>query len=192
MAFLIARRASRSASVIALLLLAPAVLHAQGVEAGENAVKAAFLYNFTKFVSWPAAAFEDPATPFSVCVVADPPLRRSIEGMLAGESVGGRPLQVMTPDASSVRRCHLAYFGGRTSDADAKILGRLKQAPVLTVGEGERFLALGGHISFVLEDNRVRFDVNKEAVDRSGLTMSSKLLRVARRVRPGEGPRPPR
>jgi hypothetical protein len=70
------------------------------------------------------------------------------------------------------------------------MLALLKQAPVLTVGEGERFLSLGGHIAFVVENNRVRFDVNKDAIDRTGLTISSKLLRVARSVKTGEEQKP--
>ena len=185
-------RLSARMSAAALLLLLPSALCAQPDAAGGKAVKAAFLYNFTKFVSWPATAFEGPATPFIVCIVADPELRRSMEGMAAGESVGGRPLQVTAPDARNVRRCHLAYFAGTPSDSGAKMLGLLKDAPVLTVGEGERFLARGGHIAFVVEDNRVRFDVNKEAVDRARLTMSSKLLRVARRVSAGQEQKPPK
>jgi hypothetical protein len=190
MALLKSGRLSVGASALVLVVLSAGAARAQLHETGENAVKAAFLYNFTKFVSWPAAAFEDPAMPFNVCVVADPVLRRSVEGMLAGESVGRRPLKLMTPDVRSVRRCHLAYFGRDASDSVAKMLALLKQAPVLTVGEGERFLSLGGHIAFVVENNRVRFDVNKDAIDRTGLTISSKLLRVARSVKTGGEQKP--
>ena len=154
---------------------------AQAPEAGENSVKAAFLYNFTKFVEWPANAFEGAASPFRVCVFADPAFRRELEVMLGGESVGARPVAVLA-DPRDVRGCHVAYFGGRGEERARQVLPSLRQVPVLTVGEGPRFLEQGGLIAFALDQNRVRFDVNKTALDRTGLLVSSKLLRVARHV----------
>jgi uncharacterized protein DUF4154 len=182
MAFLTSARARRAAAQAAALLMLCAALHAQAPVAGEKTVKAAFLYNFTKFVAWPPSAFEGTSRAFTVCVFADPAFGRDIEDMLAGETVAGRPLRVVRPEGEDARGCHMAYFAG--ADAE-RALRAVRQAPVLTVGEGTRFLEQGGLISFVLEDNRVRFDVNKRAVDSAGLTISSKLLRVARNVDTG-------
>ena len=163
---------------------APAGVPGQTGQPGEKAVKAAFLYNFTKFVNWPQSAFGDPATPFRVCVF-DPAFRRDVEEMLAGETMEGRPLRVVTPEPGDVKSCHVAYFGPGEVERSPQLLAGMRSGPVLTVGEGSRFLQQGGLISFVLEGNRVRFDVNKRAVDRAGLTVSSKLLRVARNVDDG-------
>ena len=155
----------------------------QPPEAGENAVKAAFLYNFTKFVDWPVNAFEGATSPFRVCVFADAAFRRDLEPMLVGESVGGRRVMVSAAPRD-VRGCHVAYFG-EGEERGRQLLPSLRQVPVLTVGEGSRFLEQGGLIAFALEQNRVRFDVNKAALDRTGLVVSSKLLRVARHVQTG-------
>jgi hypothetical protein len=162
---------------------------AQEPDPGVNAVKSAFLYNFTKFVEWPESAFPPGAAPFRVCVFAGASLRADIDGMLAGEAVGGRPVRVVTPPAAEARGCHIAYFAGGESDKTAaQVLAAARSRPILLVGEGPSFLAQGGHISFVIEGNRVRFDVNRAEIERAGLTISSKLLRVARRVQAGGRP----
>ena len=162
-------------------LVASAPAAAQPPDSGENAVKAAFLYNFTKFVEWPANAFEGTSSPFRVCVFADGGFRRELEAMLGGESVGARRVMVSV-EPRDVRGCHVAYFGAGAAERAAQVLPSLRQMPVLTVGEGSRFFEQGGLIAFALDQNRVRFDVNKTAMDRSGLVVSSKLLRVARHV----------
>ena len=167
-------------------LVSAPVLHSQTPQPGEKAIKAAFLYNFTKFVEWPQSAFSDAAAPFRVCVFGDAGFRHDVEEMLKGETIGGRALSVVTPDANEIKGCHLAYFGPGDAERSAQVLAAMRGVPILTVGEGARFLQQGGVISFVLEDNRVRFDVNKRAVDRAGLTVSSKLLRVARNVDNGQ------
>ena len=183
MALLKRLRGFCAVALIAAAVL-PSSLRAQP-EPGEKAIKAAFLYNFTKFVEWPDSAFAKPAGGFRVCVFSDPQFRREIEAMLAGEAVGDKTLQVVTPEPADVRGCHVAYFAAGEAERAAQLLPTLRQSPVLTVGEGSRFLAQGGLISFVVEENRVRFDVNKPGIDRAQLTVSSKLLRVARRVETG-------
>lgn len=175
-----------AALAAALLAFGPAA-RAQPPDPGERTLKAAFLYNFTKFVEWPAPALGAAAAPFRVCVFADASFRREIDAMLAGEMVAGHALRVTTPEPSAVKGCHIVYFGAGQTERAAEVLPVLRNAPVLTVGEGVRFLEQGGAVSFLREDNRVRFDVNKDAVDRAGLAVSSKMLRVARHVRAGAG-----
>lgn len=183
MAILIGR--AIGAALLGAWLLAPPAA-AQEPEPGADAVKSAFLYNFTKFVDWPEAAFPPGAAPFRVCVFAHAALRAQVEGMLAGEAVGGRPVRVVTPAPAEARGCHIAYFAAGEADKNAaQVLTAVRGQPILLVGEGAAFLAQGGHISFIVESNRVRFDVNRGAIDRSGLTISSKLLRVARKVQAG-------
>ena len=156
---------------------------AQQPEAGEAAIKAAFLYNFTKFVEWPATAFEGSDGAFRVCIAADARFVAEIDVMLRGEQVQGRPVRLLVSEpADPAKSCHMLYFGANETGRAGRSLSVLKHAPVLTVGEGERFLEYGGMIAFLVHENRVKFDINKGVLDRAGITVSSKLLRVARRV----------
>ena len=151
-------------------------------EALENDVKAAFLFNFTKFVDWPPGAFEDPASPIRVCVVADAAFVASVDRIILGETVRGRPLRRVVPEAGELRRCHVLYVGAAETGRAARLLAPLGSAPVLSVGESPQFLDEGGAIAFILVNDRVRFEVNLAAANRAGLTVSSKLLRVAREI----------
>jgi hypothetical protein len=154
----------------------------------ENDIKAAFLYNFTKFIDWPTPASGTPG-PFQVCVLADARFTSAVDRIIAGESVEGRPLARMDPQSpDDARQCAILYVGHGHRDRAAPLLAAVRQLPVLTVGDAPRFVEGGGTIGFVLENNRVRFDVSPAAAQRSGLQVSSKLLRVARHV--VEGGRP--
>ena len=165
----------------ALLLLAIACLSAavRAQETREEQVKAAFLYNFTKFVDWPDSALP-PSSPFVVCVFADDGFRKELEAILSQEQVRGRHITIAPPNVDDIRSCHLVYFARGEAERHSKMLAAAKQAPVLTVGEGRRFLEQGGLIAFMLENDRVRFAVSKRGADAAGLAVSSKLLRVAR------------
>jgi hypothetical protein len=150
----------------------------------ENDIKAAFLYNFTKFVEWPFPA--DPHETFHVCALADATFTAALDRTITGESVEGRPLVRLAPGSiQDVRHCNILYVGRGYTDQGASLLTAARDLPVLTVGEGPQFLKRGGAIGFVLENNRVRFDISMRAVQRSGLKASSKLLRVARTVEGG-------
>ena len=152
-------------------------------QAGEAAVKAAFLYNFTKFIDWPSAAFPDAAAPFTVCLFAGDDFRREVETMMTGEQVHGRRVALASPqDADDLKGCHLVYFSREHGDRASRRLTAVREAPVLTVGEGRRFLDQGGLIAFSIDNDRVRFDISKRAAERAGLNISAKLLRVARSV----------
>jgi len=158
------------------------------VQTFEDDIKAAFLYNFTKFIEWPASP-ERRAEPFRLCVLADPEFTRAVDRIIAGESVEGRPLARTDPQsADEARHCAILYVGRGHTQRGATLVTAVRQLPVLTVGDSPRFVAQGGVIQFVLEDNRVRFDVSPGAAHRSGLLVSSKLLRVARHVIEGGPP----
>ena len=184
MALLTRRQRRRTSSALTLSLALCAYPLAAAQETLENDVKAAFLFNFAKFVDWPPAAFRSPADPLRICVIADATFTRSVDRIIAGETVRGRALQRVTPLGAEVERCHLLYVAARAPEAQ-RVLSSLERLPVLTVGETPGFLADGGVISFVMVNDRVRFDVNLRAAERAGLTLSSKLLRVARHVEQG-------
>ncbi len=151
----------------------------------ENDVKATFLYNFTKFIEWPAAPSPAPGR-FRLCVLADPEFTRAVDRTIAGELVEGRQLERVEPQSvGEVSTCAILYVGREHVDRSAPWLAAARDLPVLTVGDGPQFVQRGGAIGFVLENNRVRFDVSALAVQRAGLKVSSKLLRVARSVEGG-------
>ena len=182
MALLRSRLSSRIVATIALAAVLCSRPAAQPSDTLENDVKAAFLFNFTKFVDWPESAFEAANDPLRMCVVADASFTRSLDRIIAGETVRGRRLHRVVPAPSELPRCHVLYVGTAESRRPERLLSSVSGAPVLTVGESPRFTEQGGAIAFVLVNDRVRFDVNLRAAERAGLTFSSKLLRVARNI----------
>lgn len=150
--------------------------------APEPDVKAAFLYNFTRFVSWPAGIPPE-SEPFRVCVVADRTSTEAVERTMAGETIQGRPVQTRIPSsAAEVKSCQLLFIGRVAEERAASLMAAARESPVLVVGEGETFPERGGAIGFVMEEGRVRFDVSSGNAQRSGLTLSSRLLNAARRT----------
>lgn len=174
-----------AAAAIALV----GTLSAQATKPGADAIKAAFLYNFTKFVDWPERAFADASSVFHVCVYADPGFRRLLKEILGKELFRGRPIAISELDnGDDLTGCHMVYFDAAHLDRSAARLPALKQAPVLTVGEGVRFLQQGGVIAFLVDENRVRFDISRRGAEAAGLAVSSKLLRVARQIHGAPSP----
>lgn len=157
--------------------------------AAEYDVKAAFLYNFAKFVEWPPDAFDSPGSPMTLCIVGKDPFGDVLDTLVRGETLQGRPLIVhRTRDLLEVRDCHVVFLSRTEQARQDEVLATVRGAGILTVGEGDSFLREGGIIRFVLEANRVRFEVNLDAAERNGLKLSSKLLRLARSVQPaGQG-----
>jgi YfiR/HmsC-like len=156
----------------------------------EYEVKAAFLYNFAKFVEWPAASFPDAAAPLALCIHGPDPFGPFLDTLVQGEAIGGRRLVVERGrPAERLRGCHVLFVARAERERYAELLAGLEGASVLTVGEGPGFLTAGGLFRFVLEGGKVRFEANLPAIERSSLKVSSKLLRVARPVQPDTGER---
>jgi hypothetical protein len=156
----------------------------------ETQIKAAFVYQFSRYVDWPPGALPaaSPA-PFRVCVVADPAFTQTLDRILAGETAAGRPITRTNPDTTDdARQCQILFIGRTDWDRGPGLLAAVQSAPVLTVSDEPDALARGAQILLVRDDNRVRFDVNLAAVRQSGITLRSSLLRLARRLVPG----PPR
>jgi hypothetical protein len=182
------KQALMVAVLVVLALLGPAA-PASAQVAAEYDVKAAFLYNFAKFVEWPPDAFDAPGSPMTLCIVGKDPFGDVLDTLVRGETLQGRPLIVhRTRDLPEVRNCHVVFLSRAETARQEEVLATVRGAGILTVGEGDSFLSDGGIIRFVIEANRVRFEVNLEAAERNGLKVSSKLLRLARSVQPaGQG-----
>jgi hypothetical protein len=147
----------------------------------EYAVKAAFLLNFTKFVEWPPSAFAGPNAPVAICILGMNPFGQVLDEIVQGEQAGGRALIVRKLDRPAAPRgCQVVFMAGSGKDVPKTL--RSLGPGVLTVGEGESFLREGGMVAFVIENRRVRFDINRTAAQSANLKLSSQLLTVARTV----------
>ncbi len=171
--------------VFVLALTAAPERSAAAAQTRENDVKAAFLYNFTKFIEWPALPAD--SGPFRICVLGDPVFARAVDRIIEGEAVQGHSMTRVEPQGpEDARACRILYIGRDERARGLRLAAALRTAPVLVVGDGDQIAVDGGAIGFVVENNRVRFDINLAAIQRAGLTISSKLLRIARRVNVGE------
>ncbi|MEW6322185.1 MAG: YfiR family protein [Acidobacteriota bacterium] len=175
------------AAALGLLLLLPAGLSARaGVQGGadEYQVKAAFLYQFTRFVEWPADAFADRKAPVVLCLAGTDPFGDLLDGQLAGKTAGERPFRIVRLAAGAPPACHILFVGASERERTARWLDAHAGRPVLTIGDMSGFARDGGVANFVVESSRVRFEFNTAAADRARLKVSSKLLALARVVQP--------
>lgn len=148
----------------------------------EYEVKAAFLLNFTRFIDWPQDAFASDSSAFAICILGKDPFGAVIDEIVKGEAVKGRGLVVRRiAQAPAPQTCQVVFLDASRKDV-AKDLAGLGRG-ILTVGEGENFVRDGGMIGFVIEDRRVRFDINRRPADAAGLKLSSRLLSVAHSVK---------
>jgi tRNA threonylcarbamoyladenosine modification (KEOPS) complex Pcc1 subunit len=155
----------------------------------EYPVKAAFLYKFAPFVEWPPRAFGTGAAPLTLCVVGFDPFGATLDKAIDGQRVGARPLvarRMETIGAGS--GCHIAYLGGSKAQSVSDGLAALQGAPVLTVTDQSMGSARGA-VHFVIKDNRVRFHIDDADAAAHGVSISSKLLRLALSVRLRKGGR---
>ena len=163
---------------VTLCLMANAGLAQQ---ATEYQVKAAYLYNFAKFVQWPPQGTNDAA--FGICVLGRDHFGATLDATVAGENINGRRVEVQrifSPRESG--NCRILYVGSREGNDLRRVLEEVRPG-TLTVSDLPDFMDRGGMIQFVLDNNRVRFEVNLDAAERAGLTLSSELLKVAMAVR---------
>ena len=149
----------------------------------EYRVKAAFLYNFAKFVTWPPQTFSAPTDPVVFCVVGEDPFDDVLDITLKDRRVEGRALVVerLRPNAS-LAGCHVIFAGEVDGASTVRVLQAAAGPRLLTVGESDDFLARGGMIRLMVEEGKVRFDISVRAAEDAGLKFSSQLLKLARNV----------
>ena len=153
--------------------------------AGEMAlgVKAAFLYNFTKFIEWPASAAPGSGDTFQLCVAGSLLDTDAISQVLEGKTTQGKTLKVrFVSQHSELPGCHMLYSTGEKPYWSDEWLAQSVHLPVVTVGEGEDFVEKGGVIGLVIVDGKVRFAINEAKASGQDIVISSKLLLLARRV----------
>jgi hypothetical protein len=173
--------------VTALLIVALAWAPGSAADspsAREYLVKAAFLYNFAKFVEWPPAAFVSDTSPLTLCILGDDPFGKAID-TIEGKAVGRRRLAVhRTHTLARIDNCHILFVARSERARVDTILIKAGQKGVLTVSDLEGFADSGGMIGLIREGDKVRFEINLEAARQAGLVLSSKLLNLAKIVEP--------
>ena len=162
----------------------PRVLPAQLRPSSEYELKAAFLFNFAKFVDWPPNTFAGPDAPFLVCVLGTDPFGGTLDNALRGKVIAEHPAGVARlKRVSDISGCQILFVAASESHLLPEVLAKIRGQYVLVIGESDDFASSGGAIQFTLEENRVRFFINPDAADRAGLKISSKLLALAKIVR---------
>jgi hypothetical protein len=168
---------------LALLLTVIAVERASGQAAppSEYQVKAAFIFNFTKFIEWPASVFTSPTAPYVVGVIGDDPFDGALQKALSGQELGGRSFvtRAVTRPAEA-KECHVLFIGRSEKRHLTGILGAAQDLPILTISDLDGFIKSGGIIHFYTEKQKVRFEISDTAAKRAGLKISSKLMNLGK------------
>ena len=151
--------------------------------AKEYQIKAAYLYNFAKFVEWPAERFADDRAPLVIGIWGKDPFGEELQAIARGHKINGRNIVIKQVEtAEEAGGVHLLFFSDGGDGRLAEILAALKGNAVLTVGQSDKFIAAGGMINFVREADKVRFEIDADAAERAGLKISAQLLKLAKPV----------
>jgi hypothetical protein len=166
--------------IVCCLVLSPPSALSLEQQTLEYPVKLAFLYNFTKFIEWPADSYHDTGAPLAICIVGGDPFSPDLEDQLRTRTVEGHPITVRTVRSNdALNQCHIVFVPVTEQGQVPRIVSGLKGSSALTVGESEGFAQMGGIINFTVKENKFHFEVNPVAAERAHLTISSKLLAMA-------------
>jgi hypothetical protein len=174
-------RRRHCAAVLVFCLIA-AIAYPQN-RVSEYAVKAAYLFNFGKFVRFAPSDTVTNRQSFDICIVGEDLLGHSLDDLTANEHLDNKPVRVVRlKSVVEAHGCAIAYISSSEGARLAADVVALRGQPVLTVSDAPNFLQHGGMIQFVILENHVRFDVNLNAARSAQLSLSSELLKVARSV----------
>lgn len=162
------------------LLLTLVSTRAQDAQPSEYQLKAAFLFQFVKFVEWPPKAFESDSSPIVIGVLGQNPFGNDLEQTIRNKVINNHGFVIKEyRSASQATNCHVLFISASESQQLPEILEQLREFSVLTVSETPHFIEAGGMINFVPEGNKIRFQIGNEAAKKVGLKISSKLLSLA-------------
>ena len=178
-------RRSTSGSLLSLCLVALVLLQgSQHVLAQapsrEYQLKAVFLFNFTQFVNWPDNAFENTQSPLVIGVIGENPFGSYLAQTVSGEKINGHPLAVQNyKNEEEIKSCHILFVNVAETKKQEQVLEEVQGKNILTVSDQPDFLKEGGMIRFVMNNNKIKLQINMEACKESKMVLSSKLLRLA-------------
>jgi hypothetical protein len=146
----------------------------------ETQLKAVFLYNFTQFVEWPSSSFDNSESAFIIAVLGKSTFGTYLDEVIEDETVAGRPIVIkyypsVVPE---ITNCQILFIQKNFPEI-AKATQLAKGKPILTVSDSENFMKQSGMLRFYVEGGKIRFEINQEASSNSGLSISSKLMRLA-------------
>ena len=164
----------------ALALLTPVSWAAPNPPPNEYALKSVFLYNFCRFIEWPASAFSSPDEPLTIGILGHDPFGSLLEEAIAGENYHGRPIRIAHfRNARDITRCHILFVSSSEAARTAEILSAVAGRNIVTVGETDIFIDQGGMIAVTADRGRVRLRINPPSLRAAKVDVSSKLLRIA-------------
>jgi len=163
---------------LALLLSAKAI--AQETPPSEYQVKAAFLFNFAKFVEWPPESFAGETAPLAIGILGDNPFGSALEETVQNKTINSHSLVIRQfHSVAEVTNCQVLFISAPEKKRFTEIFASLHGHSILTVSETDGFTEAGGMINFVLENKKIRFQINDETAKAVRLKISSKLLSLA-------------
>jgi hypothetical protein len=181
----VSRQLVRGVVILALIV---GVAVARGEQTPEYRVKAEFLERFTRFIDWPAGT--DGHGPFLIGVIGENPFNGFLEEIASGRRIKGRPVEIRRlTDPAQADSCQVVFICASERDRLRRILSRTETKPILTIADSSGFAAAGVLINFYTTGETVHFEMNESAIERSGLKVSSRLLKLARLVDPAGGVR---
>jgi hypothetical protein len=176
-----AHRATTSALLLVSLAIACTSTARADESTQEYKVKAAFIVNFARFIEWPSDAFANDDAPIIIATVGTDPFNGALEQAVAGKKIGRRSIEVRHFDSpDKIKDCQILFVPQTDSETTDRILRRTSGMHILSIGDDENFTAAGGAIRFFTADSKMRFEISLTATDRAKLTISSKLLKLAR------------
>jgi hypothetical protein len=164
------------------IILTPFHTRAEEPEFSEYEVKAGFMYNFPKFIEWPGDTFSGTTKAITLCVVGTDPFGKAL-GSIDNKTVQNRRLEIKyTARSRDLKMCSILFISGSEKESLPQILEILKGAATLTIGDTRGYAQQGVIINFVMEQNKVGFEINAESARQAKLTISSKLLKLAKTI----------
>jgi hypothetical protein len=147
--------------------------------------KATYLYRFVEFIEWPEYIFRDPKSPMVVGILGGNPFGDDLDKIVKSQNVNGHPLVVrrMTP-FSDLKQCQILFINRSIKSRLPLIFNSLAGGHTLTVSDADGFLEAGGMIHFFVQEGKVRFEINRTAVDKAGLKIDSQMLIMAKHLKP--------
>ena len=174
----------RAALILSLAWAAAALAAEDPAPLIEQQIKAAFLYKFAAYVEWPPGVLAGAESPIVIGVAGADRIAQELNQAVRGQTISGRTLRVrrLEPGESADGCCHILFIGAGERRRAKELLARSEGRPVLTVTDSGIEHPKGSVINFLAFENRVRFDISREAAERNGLLLRSQLLAVARQV----------
>jgi hypothetical protein len=166
-------------AVCATLSVSAVARPSGGPDGNIESLKAAYIYNFSKYVTWPPSAFSSGSSPIVVGVIGDEGVQSALDAIVRDKEVGGRRFQVREGDWKSVGQCQILFVGSGEEEASSK-LPKLKGKPVLIITEAPGMTRYGSIINLRVDGGKLRFEIDSDSARAAGLSISSRLLSLAK------------